>query len=301
MYSKLLLQKQCDLGEGLHWDSHRALIWFVDINSKELMSFDLETKKLSTFSMPEKIGWVITKINSSDLVIGLKSGIALFNPENGLDSLSWINKNFPSKQEVRLNDAKADEMGRIWAGSLNEKNDTLLDGCLVKYELNGQPVIMDKNYCVANGPAINTINQKLFHTDSSKRIIYEFRFDSKRGLISNKKIWRVFEDAEGHPDGMCFDKQGFLWVAHWGGGMVSKLDENGQTVAQIPIPAKYVTNVCFAGPNLDRLIVSTADHHPPNQVDKDFQRNNNKAGCLFEIYDHQTFGMTVFSCQIETS
>jgi xylono-1,5-lactonase len=222
MYSKLLLQKQCALGEGLHWDSQRDLLWFVDINSKELMSFDLDTKKLSIFSMPEKIGWVITKINSSDLVVGLKSGIALFNPEKGLDSLSWINKNFPTSQEVRLNDAKADEMGRIWAGSLNEENDALLDGCLVKYELNGQPIIMDKNYYVANGPAIHAINQKLFHTDSSKRIIYEFKFDAKRGLISNKKRWKVFEDAEGHPDGMCFDQKGFglltgeeEWLASW--------------------------------------------------------------------------------------
>ena len=301
MYSKLLLQKQCDLGEGLHWDSQRDLLWFVDINSKELMSFDLDTKKLSIFSMPEKIGWVITKINSSDLVVGLKSGIALFNPEKGLDSLSWINKNFPTSQEVRLNDAKADEIGRIWAGSLNEENDALLDGCLVKYELNGQPIIMDKNYYVANGPAIHAINQKLFHTDSSKRIIYEFKFDAKRGLISNKKRWKVFEDAEGHPDGMCFDQKGFLWVAHWGGGMVSKLDEHGQTVAQISIPTKYVTNVCFAGPELDRLIVSTANHSSPNRIDKNFQINNDKAGCLFEIYDHQTLGMKVFSCQIETS
>ena len=301
MYSKLLLQKQCSLGEGLHWDSQRDLLWFVDINSKELMSFDLDTKKLSIFSMPEKIGWVITKINSSDLVVGLKSGIALFNPEKGLDSLSWINKNFPTSQEVRLNDAKADEMGRIWAGSLNEENDALLDGCLVKYELNGQPIIMDKNYYVANGPAIHAINQKLFHTDSSKRTIYEFKFDAKRGLISNKKRWKVFEDAEGHPDGMCFDQKGFLWVAHWGGGMVSKLDEHGQTVAQISIPTKYVTNVCFAGPELDRLIVSTANHSSPNRIDKNFQINNDKAGCLFEIYNHQTLGMKVFSCQIETS
>ena len=301
MYSKLLLQKQCALGEGLHWDSQRDLLWFVDINAKELMSFDLDTKKLSIFSMPEKIGWVITKINSSDLVVGLKSGIALFNPEKGLDSLSWINKNFPTSQEVRLNDAKADEMGRIWAGSLNEENDALLDGCIVKYELNGQPIIMDKNYYVTNGPAIHSINQKLFHTDSSKRIIYEFKFDAKRGLISNKKRWKVFEDAEGHPDGMCFDQKGFLWVAHWGGGMVSKLDEHGQTVAQISIPTKYVTNVCFAGPELDRLIVSTANHSSPNRIDKNFQINNDKAGCLFEIYDHQTLGMKVFSCQIETS
>ena len=192
-------------------------------------------------------------------------------------------------------------MGRIWAGSLNEENDALLDGCLVKYELNGQPIIMDKNYYVANGPAIHAINQKLFHTDSSKRIIYEFKFDAKRGLISNKKRWKVFEDAEGHPDGMCFDQKGFLWVAHWGGGMVSKLDEHGQTVAQISIPTKYVTNVCFAGPELDRLIVSTANHSSPNRIDKNFQINNDKAGCLFEIYDHQTLGMKVFSCQIDTS
>ena len=80
----------------------------------------------------------------------------------------------------------------------------------------------------------------------------------------------------------------------WGSGTIVRVNEKGEIIARVLIPAKYVSNVCFAGANLDRLIVTSAklDSATANNATSDF------AGSIFEILDHGLSGMPVFSCRI---
>lgn len=294
LQSKILLKSTYSLGEGLHWDNQREILWFVDINNMMLCSLNLHDKKLSEIKMPEKIGWAITNENSKKLILGMKSGIASISPEKGIKSFKWLNKSFPSNPDHRLNDAKADSKGRIWAGSMNEKDETLKEGSLARFDLDGSYKIVDSGYSVTNGPAICANNNYLFHTDSVQKIIYKFDIHSINGSLINKKVWLKFQKQDGHPDGMCFDKEGCLWVAMWGSGKIVRINKKGEIIATVLIPTKYVSNVCFAGKKLDRLIVTTAnlDHLTADNV------STNLAGSIFEVLNHGLSGMTVFSCKI---
>lgn len=52
---------------------------------------------------------------------------------------------------------------------------------------------------------------------------------------------------------------GMLWVAHWGGGRVSRWDpRTGVCVREVPLPCSLVTSVCFGGPTLSELYITTA-------------------------------------------
>jgi xylono-1,5-lactonase len=57
---------------------------------------------------------------------------------------------------------------------------------------------------------------------------------------------------------MTVDAQGHVWIAHWGGSRISRFTPDGQLDRAIPLPARQVTNITFAGANLDRMFVTSA-------------------------------------------
>jgi sugar lactone lactonase YvrE len=57
---------------------------------------------------------------------------------------------------------------------------------------------------------------------------------------------------------MCADNQGGLWVAFWGSSEVRRLDENFKVSEVISVPAMFASSCAFIGPDLDILMITTA-------------------------------------------
>src|SRR3546814_15383856 len=68
--------------------------------------------------MPEPIVWVIERSNGLGLVAGFKQrGLAFITP--GTMMLETIGQPEPDYPDNRFNDAKADDQGRIWPGTMD--------------------------------------------------------------------------------------------------------------------------------------------------------------------------------------
>jgi gluconolactonase len=61
------------------------------------------------------------------------------------------------------------------------------------------------------------------------------------------------------PDGMALDATGHVYVAQFGSGSVYVLDTRGAIVDRRSVPGRDPTNVCFAGPAHDQLVVTIDD------------------------------------------
>lgn len=249
----------CTLGEGLHWDGRRGRLWAVDIHGRRILAWDLDQPGWQEWSTPQRVGWVIAEPNTSTLLAGYQQGFARVRLlEDGQTSHEWLARPFGDRGDLRLNDAKQDSTGAIWAGSLNNDDEQREDGQLFRFGPEGTLSVQDGGYRVCNGPAISLDERWMLHTDSARRTIYAFDLDVTRGAVSNRRVWKQFSDAQGFPDGMAFDPHGRVWVAHWGAGCVSCFHPDGALLRCIEIPAPLVTNVCFAGARHERLFVSTA-------------------------------------------
>jgi gluconolactonase len=66
--------------------------------------------------------------------------------------------------------------------------------------------------------------------------------------------------ADGSPDGNALDAEGALWVATGPAGSLLRVGDDGTVLAIIDVPARFVSSLCFAGPQLDELVVTTADN-----------------------------------------
>jgi xylono-1,5-lactonase len=286
--------QSCTLGEGLHWDSSRQCLWGVDIHAHKAWRWELNSVAIEQQQLAQRIGWILPVYGESiKVVLGLQSGVFCADA-NDLSVGKWLQRPFISEPSMRLNDAKADASGAIWCGSLNNDNESLPYGCLYRLSPDGQWQIKDAGYTVANGPAIDSSQTIFMHTDSGRRTIYRFDLDVDSGTLSNKRVWKIFNEAEGYPDGMCFDAEGGLWVAHWGGGRISRFSIDGSLLREIYLPTSHITNVCFGGAGLDRLFVSSAKSGltPEELAEQPF------AGHVFEVLGHGVCGIPSLSASV---
>lgn len=277
---------QCQLGEGLIWDPASQLMRFVDIHGCKAHAFSLGTEGILTWQANERLGWIIPSRHG--WVGGFQSGMArfVFDDNERITITQWLARPFEDRPFMRLNDAKCDAHGHIWAGSLNNDDESQPVGLFYRLGADGKLDVVDQGYCVTNGPAISPDGKTLLHTDSAKRIIYAFDLDAQASVISNKRVWKIIPEADGYPDGMNFDRNGCLWLAHWAGGFVGQYSPDGELLQRFDLPAPNITNVAFGGPNLDRLFATSAR---VGLSDEALQAHP-LSGCVFEIHGHGARG-----------
>jgi xylono-1,5-lactonase len=245
----------CVLGEGLVWSAAKQSMFFVDIKGMAVHAYTPEKQAQRSWPMPEMIGWLVPRA-SGDWVAGFKSGVATLKLGQP-SKIDFLHKLHKPNSPMRLNDAKADALGRLWFGTMNGEDETQPVGVFYRADAGGALTTVDRGYCVTNGPTFSADGRTLFHTDSELRTIYAFDV-SPEGELANKRVWVKFADDEGYPDGMTTDAEGHVWVAHWGGARVTQRDATGRVVRTVALPAPRVTNVAFGGKDLTDLYITTA-------------------------------------------
>src|SRR5699024_7787102 len=68
---------------------------------------------------------------------------------------------------------------------------------------------------------------------------------------------------DGHPDGLCLDAEGNVWVAMHGGSQVLGLDARGAVAQKISVGARQVTACTFGGEDRSTLFITTSRENPP--------------------------------------
>ncbi len=241
------------LGEGTVWVKELNSVFFVDIKKKKIFSFNIYNKKKKIINLNKQIGF-LAHISKSIFILGLEDELRVVNLKSGkiINSIP-IEKNIPNN---RINDGKIDTIGRLWFGTMDNKERSIKTGSLYCLDENLNLHKVDSNYIVPNGPAF--IDAKNFyHTDSRKKTIYKIRVN-KSFKITKKKIFLKFNSNDGSPDGMTIDSNKNLWVCHFHGACISVFNKFGKKIHQIGFDAKNITNCTFAGKNNDKLFISSA-------------------------------------------
>ncbi len=262
------------LGEGLLWSARDDAIYWTDIVGKRLNRLSLRDGRLDAWDMPEMIGWVVERRDHPGFIAGLRSGIVALT----LDPLvvTPIVAPEPDLPGNRMNDAVTDRWGNIWAGTMPLGCDRPT-GSLYRLDAAHRLERVDTGYTVTNGPVVSADGDWLYHTDSVPGRIYRFPLDA-HGRVGARETFIAFEPGWGSPDGMTVDSDGGLWVAQWGGGSITRFTAEGERDRTIALPASQITNITFAGHELDRMFVTSA----AEGVDEPL------GGALFEV-DPQGF------------
>jgi len=267
---RLACDARAVLGEGPLWVARENAVYWVDIKGQALHRLALSDNAHTSWSMPEMLGWVVERRDQPGFIAGFKSGFARLSLDPlRIEPICAPERHLP---DSRLNDAAVDRAGRIWAGTMDDR-ELAATGGLYCLDVAGNLSRRDTGYIVSNGPTFSPDHDVLYHTDTTQGVIYRFAL-GPGGTLGKREVFVVFPEDWGSPDGMATDVQGGVWVAHWGGGRLSRFLPDARLDRVIAMPVSQVTSCCFAGSALERMFVTTAAigrHDEP------------LAGCLFEV------------------
>ncbi|WOH38163.1 SMP-30/gluconolactonase/LRE family protein [Thalassotalea fonticola] len=249
---------KAQLGEGAVWHEVEQTLYWVDIINSKLHSYkrdekDLEVRK--TWSFPGNISSVVP-CTEGGLLATFKQGVAHINLKHSkVTSICGLEQELPDN---RFNDGCADTRGNYWFGSMDDKQ-VDASGAFYRFSAEQQAEKLSHlgEICITNGPTFSQDGAWLYFTDTMAGKIFKAQL-SNDGSIGQKQLHIHFTEDEGHPDGMCCDTEGHLWVCHWGGSRVSRFDPDGNLVKAIHLPVPNVTKCCFGGPTLNTLYITTA-------------------------------------------
>jgi len=275
------------VGEGPHWDDSTGELLFVDILEGNLHRWNPETgghKKLhfdapACFLVPRQCGGYVAGLGRR--IVSLDWDTAT------VSTLAEIDKN---GEDNRLNDAKCDPAGRLWAGSMGcEPSPAVVErgmgilGCL---GVDGAWHQHLEKIDISNGLAWT--KDAMYYIDSIPRKVYAFDYDNE-GAISPQRVAVDFADHGGEesmkefgfPDGCCIDAEGMLWVACFSAAKVVRFNPStGALLGFIKFPTNNITSCCWGGSHYSDLYVTCGRR---GVSEEEFRTNQSTAGSIFKI------------------
>lgn len=267
-----LVNSENTLGESPFWHAGRESIFWVDIEKGLLQEVVLSTKKISQWDLGSRVSLVVEG-KENELILGTQGGIMSFSLSSQLATTL-----LPLEAELagrRCNDGHCDSMGRLWVGVMDRRCAEGQGGLYrVGHKLKAKKML--SGLTIPNGLVWSADNTKMYFIDTPSRMVKCFDYYISEGIIENGRAAIMIPEEMGMPDGMTIDEEGMLWIALYGGAAVSRWNpETGQLLKKINIPALQVTNCCFAGKDLDQLVVTTASENlSPDQLQKYPQSGN---------------------------
>lgn len=243
------------LGEGVLWHHQTGMLWWTDIQARQLFRYDWTRKTLQRYSTPERLGSFGFVADSNRLIAAFESGIALYDPE--LLTVEWLARPEAHISRVRFNDGRVDRQGRFWAGTMVEGPHHDVSANLYCVNRSGQVQHRERDIRISNGLCFSPDGAYLYFADSPRAHIHRYQLSEPHGALLDRQLFTQLP-AGAEPDGATIDAEGYLWSAHWGGGKVVRYAPDGRVDRILNVPASQPTCVAFGGPELDRLFVTSA-------------------------------------------
>ena len=165
-------------------------------------------------------------------------------------------------RRVRLNDAKCDPQGRLWAGAL--ALDFTPQAALYRIDPDGSVTTVLEQVILSNGLDWSPDGHIFYYVDSCTLTIDAFDFDPARGGLANRRSVVTLRRGDGVANGLTVDREGCLWVALTGGGEVRRYAPDGELLARVPISTPGPTSCAFGGTDGEHLFITSRAGRMPD-------------------------------------
>ncbi len=250
-------------GESPLWSPATGRLFWVDIRGPALHEFDPGTGTDRAWEMPSWIG--ACYLTQTGAAVTLRGGLFLFDPASGALTFG-AGAPFDARRFI-FNDGRCDRQGRLFAGPMlmplppaGQTPDT--EGApLWRYDGAGTWTPVTPPVKLSNGLAWSPDGRVMYHSDTYRQTVWAWDYDPASGEATNRRVFVKVEvpGADG-PDGAAVDRDGFYWVAVFGGGCLLRFDPDGRLERRIDLPCRYPSMPAFGGVGLDAIYVTSANY-----------------------------------------
>ncbi|MBU4609396.1 SMP-30/gluconolactonase/LRE family protein [Achromobacter sp. GG226] len=243
------------LGECPIWDAQTQSLWLMDCRAGRIHRLDAHTGEGPHWELPPPTGSFALNTDGR-VVVALKEEVALYDLDSGeLTRLARIHDSHP---QVRLNDGVSLADGSFVVGTMHagrEPGEAPLGG-LYRLAPDGSFTRLAQGLGVVNGPRPTPHGDALVVADSVARKIYRYAWQAD-GSLGDPSVYIDTTAVDSAPDGACFDTDGGLWTALVLVGAIARFGPDGTLTHRIDLPVAHPASLCFGGPDLDELYVTT--------------------------------------------
>ncbi len=279
---EVAIDEPAELGEGPVWHASEQALWYCDITAHRLHRFDPLSGVRKHWDFHTDLG-SFAPTNDGRFLLALRDGLWRFDPAS--DERVQLAPAPYDPNEERFNDGKCDPAGRFWVGSLDEPRRPGRAG-LWCFE-GGLLTRRQSGITVSNGLAWSPDGRTMYWTDTTAHTIWAFDFEPASGAMDGRRVFAQFaakpakglEGYGGRPDGGAVDAEGCYWAAMYEGGRVLRLSPEGETIAEVRMPARCPTMPCFGGADMKTVYVTSASRDRPDEERAEFPH----PGCVFSF------------------
>lgn len=263
------------LGEGPVWDAATSTLLWVDIPGGLLHRTEPETGSTTTVEVGPFPSFIYPA-GPGRLLMSHCWDLELVDEASGNRTVLM---SLGGDENTRLNDAKIDDSGRIVIGAMVYPWKQGGPCNVYRVDLTaGTSEVLAGGMALSNGLDWNASRTLAYFVDTPTRRIDVFDVAAD-GRWSGRRTFASIEEGAGNPDGLTLDGQGNIWVALFDGGAVRQYSPAGEILAHIDIPVPHITSLCFGGPDLTDIFVTTAS----NRLTDDNRHLYPDAGKVFRI------------------
>jgi sugar lactone lactonase YvrE len=192
------------------------------------------------------------------VLVAARSGLLRLDPRRGrYDRLRALSFDRPGN---RCNEVGVDPAGRFWFSTMDDNlahpDIDPAAGSLYCMEPDGVIRCAAAGFGIPNTLLWSAAGDRMFFGDTMQGAIYAYDFDSRSGAMGARHVHRGPGNVGG-PDGSAIDVDDTLWNARWSAGVLLGIDSDGAAVGTIAVPGGNIASACFAGDDLDVLLVTT--------------------------------------------
>jgi L-arabinonolactonase len=266
--------RRAHTGERPIWDAETGSLFWIDIFGRRIFRKD-SGGAVTSWAAPALVG-SMALVDEGRALVALHHGFHLFDLATGRFDL--IADPDPSAAgNLRLNDGKVDPRGRFLCGGADYFRAAPIAGLYLVDHALGVTTVMD-DIILTNSITWSPDGSILYFADTYRRVLYRCSYELETGAVGPREIFATFE-GDGLPDGAVTDDDGGIWVALVYGGEIVRFKPSGERDITIPFPVIAPTSLCFGGPDMQTLFVTSKSVGPDGR-ELDVERG---AGAVFTI------------------
>lgn len=227
-----------ETGEGPVWDKRTGHLVWVDLSGGQLIQSDPATGRQTVLDLGMSVGAAVPRSGKDGFAVAVADGFGYV-----VDGQVVIADAALPERYRRMNDAKCDSRGRLWAGSTHTEYMPGI-GSLHCWDGFDTSTVVRSGFTLPNGIGWNADDTIMYLVDSMSHQLLSAAYRSEDGEVGEfVELCRI---ESGLPDGLAVDIEGFIWVAVWGGAEVRRYDPLGRFVGRVPMPVDQPSSCTFA-------------------------------------------------------
>lgn len=220
--------------ENPRWDAVSGSVYWIDMPAGTLHRYTETTGALRSWKLADELCALVVGLDGR-LLVASRDELRWFNPEDESQEVWRVMPNHDTKSR-RFNDAAWAPDGSLWLISMTLDGSSPI-GSLVRVTVDSVDLIVD-GLIIGNGPAIDKTSGRAYYADSHKRTVRVINMET-----FEHAPFTTFRERDGHPDGMCVDANGNLWIAHYDGAVVSCWNPHGERIGNLRVPGHCPTAI----------------------------------------------------------